>query len=41
MFQDMNEVANFIPGMYMPDGSEGCFENKWNNPPYAPSMFSL
>ena len=38
-FKDMNEVANFIRGQYLPDGKEGCYDNKWNYPPYCPSMY--
>ena len=38
--KDMNEVANFIRGQYLPDGKEGCYENEWNYPPYCPSMYT-
>ena len=31
----MNEVANFQNG----DMDVGCGNNKWNHPPYLPSMF--
>jgi len=31
IFQDMNEVANFVPG-----SSSGCDENDFNYPPFTP-----
>ena len=37
----MNEVANFIPGQYLADGSEGCEVNKWNNPAFVPSKYTV
>lgn len=38
LWVDMNEVANFIKGQYLPDGKEGCFENELNYPPYCPNV---